>query len=102
MAPFQVYENTPGEEEIAKAVLRLQLHRARGPSGMRAKHIRLWLCAATREEDPDPRNWEKVVAIIHAAFRGGELTAPCAWQMVVMILKVVGTYFRGIGLVEVL
>ena len=34
--------------------------------------------------------------------RGGVLTAPCAWQMVGMILEGGVTDFRGIGLVEVL
>ena len=91
-----------GEKEIAEAVLRLKLHRAGGPSGMRAEHLRMWLRAATQEIYPDPGNWEKVVAIIQAAFREGELTALCAWQTVVMILKGGGTDFRGIGLVEVL
>ena len=57
---------------------------------------------ATREEHPDPGNWEKIIATIHAAFRGGELTATCALQMVVMIPNGGGTDFRGIGLVEVL
>ena len=58
-------------------VLRLWLHRARGPSGMGAKHLRMWLRAATQKERPDQGNWEKVIAIIQAAFRGGELSVPC-------------------------
>ena len=69
---------------------------------MRVEHLRLWLCVAKREEHPDPGNWEKVVAIIQEDFRGGELTAPCAWQTVVMIPKGGGTNFRGVVLVEVL
>ena len=68
---------------------------------MRAKHLRMWLCNATQEEDPDPENWEKVVAIIQEKLMGGELAASCAWQTVVMIPKGEGTNFRGIGLVEV-
>ena len=71
--------NTPGEEDISEEVLRLQLHRSGGPSGMRAGHLRMWLCAETREEDPDPGNLEKVVAIIQSAFKGGEIAASCAW-----------------------
>ena len=64
-------DNIPEEEDISKAVLRLQLHCAGGPSGMRAEHIKMWLHAATWEEAPNPGNWEKVFAIIQAAFRGG-------------------------------
>ena len=80
----------------------IRLHRAGGPSGIREKHLRLWLSAAKREEHPDPGNWEKFIAIIQAAFGEGELVLPCAWKTVVMIPKGLGTGFRGIGLLEVL
>ena len=49
-------DNILGEEEFAEALMRLRLHHARGPSGMKAKHLRMWLCAATREEYPDLGN----------------------------------------------
>ena len=65
-------------QDIAKEVLQLQLHCAGGPSGMRAENLKMWLCAATWEEDPNPGNWEKVLSIIQADFRGGELAASCA------------------------
>ena len=68
--PFLVYYNIPEKGNIAEAVMRLQLHHDGGPSGIRDKHLRMWLCAATGEEDPDPGNWEKVIAIIQVAFRG--------------------------------
>ena len=38
---------------------------------MRDEHLRMWLCAETQEEDPDPKKWGKVITIIQAAFRGG-------------------------------
>ena len=69
---------------------------------MRAEHLRMWLRVATREENPKPGNWEKVVTIIQATFRGGETVASCAWQTLVTIHKGVGTDSRRIGLVEVL
>ena len=69
---------------------------------MRAEHLMMWHPAEKREENHNPGNWEKVVAIIQEAFRGGELAAPCAYQTVVMIPKGVGTDFMGISLVEVL
>ena len=101
-APFLVDNNILGEEEITEAAIRLRMHRTGDPSGMRDEHLRLWLCAVKREEHPDPWNWEKVIAIIHAAFRGLELVASCTWKTVVMIPKGVGTNSRSIGLVEVL
>ena len=102
VAPFPVDDTIPGEEEIPEAVMRLRLHFTGSPSGIRAKHLRLWLRTAKREEHADLGNWEKVIAIIQADFRGGELAAPFAWQTVVMIPKGGGTDFSGIGLVEVL
>ena len=69
---------------------------------MRDEHLRIWIGVATQEERPDPGNWEKVVTTIHAAFRGGELTAQCAWKVVVITPKGGGTDFRGIVLVEIM
>ena len=39
---------------------------------------------------------------MQASFKGGEITAVCAWQTVVMITKGKCTNFIGIGLLEVL
>ena len=69
---------------------------------MRSKNLRLWLRAAKRGEHPDQGNWEKVITIIQADFRGGKLASPCAWKTLVMIPNGGGTNFRWIGLVEVL
>ena len=55
--PFPVDDNILGEEYIFEAVLRLQLHRAKVPYGMRSKQLRMWLRASTREEEPDLGNW---------------------------------------------
>ena len=71
VALFPTYDTILGEEEIAEALMRLGLHCARGPSGMKAKHLRMWHCTAKWEEKPKPGNWEKVAAIIQADFRGG-------------------------------
>ena len=90
--------NILGEEEIAEAVMQLQIHL----SVMRDEHLSMWLQMATQEEHPDPGNWENVVAIIHAYFRGGEIAVPCDCQTVEMIPKGGGTDFKGIGLVEVM
>ena len=102
VASFPVDDNIPGQEEIAKAVLQLRLHRAGGPSTMRAEHLRMWIYTATREEDFDPINRENVATIINAALRGVEHVTSCACQTVVVIPKGGGTDFRGIGRVEVL
>ena len=91
--------NILGVEFIYESLIRLRLHRAGGPSGMRAKHLRMWLLAATREEDLNLWKWEKVVSITQAAFRKVSLATSFIWKMVVMIPKGVGIDFKGIGLV---
>ena len=74
VSPFPVDCNILGKEDISEAVMHLPLHRVGGPSIVRAKRLRMWLRATTREEDPEPGNWEKVFSIIQVAFRGVELT----------------------------
>ena len=74
-----VDDNTPEDDDISEAVLQMQLHRYGGPSSMRPKHLMMWLCAEIQEEYPDLGNWDKVVFIIQAASRGGEIVASCAW-----------------------
>ena len=64
LAPLPVDDSITGEKDIAKAVLCLQLHLSGGPSGMRAKHLRIWLRAVTREEELNPGNWDKVFSVI--------------------------------------
>ena len=71
VAPFPVDDNIPRGGGVVEAMLRLQLHRAGGPPSIRAKHLSMWLCAATQEEDPDPGNWNMVIVIIQAVFREG-------------------------------
>ena len=49
--PLPVDESVPTEEEIERAVKRLQNHRSRGPLGGRAEHLKGWLAAARKKEE---------------------------------------------------
>ena len=49
VGPFPMDDNILGEEDISEAVTRLWLHRAVGPSVLRAEHLRMWHCTAKRE-----------------------------------------------------
>ena len=69
---------------------------------MRVEHLCQSLIAETRDDTPDATNWQKVVAIVQAAFRDGTLAEECTWQVVVLIPKGKSGNFRGIGLVEVI
>ena len=47
---FEVEDKVPDEGEIEWAVKRLCNHHSRGPSRMRAEHLKGWLAAARRRE----------------------------------------------------
>ena len=46
--PVHVDDPVPTEENIEEAVKNLRRNRSRGPSGMRAKHLKGWLAASKR------------------------------------------------------
>ena len=69
---------------------------------MRVEHLHQWLQKATRDEEPGAINWQKVVAIVQAAFHDGTLANNSTWQTVVLITKGDSGNFLGIGFVEVL
>ena len=101
----------------------------RGPSGTRAEQLKGWLAEARKEEataakvtegsevdigkpggdemegnretetKKEMTHWEKVVALVRAAFGEGRLEEEATWKAVVLISKGKGDY-RGIGLVE--
>ena len=54
-----------------------------------------------RDDLPDTTNWLKVVSIVQAGFREGNLAKECTFQTVFLIPKR-KVEFRGVGLVEVL
>ena len=114
--PSEVKDSVPEEGEIEWAVKRLRNNRSRGPSRIRAEHIKGWLAAARRsgkgettdtekggQEDPreGADNWTRFVDLIQTAFREDELAEEATWQAVVLIPKGKKDY-RGIGLVEVM
>jgi hypothetical protein len=71
-----------------------------GPSGIRAEHLREWLNAAERENDPDPGRCNKMVELVQHAFKTGELPTEIQWSVLVLIPKGSGGC-RGIGLLEI-
>ena len=56
----------------------------------------------SREKTPaGASNWDRVVDLIHTAFREGRLAEESTWQAVALIPKG-GKSYRGIGLMEVM
>ena len=84
---------------------------------MKAEHLKGWLSASKRrkreaeeegegtadgeERGPTEPNWERLVDLVHTAFREGRLAEEATWQAVVLIPKGEKDC-RGIGLVEVM
>jgi hypothetical protein len=71
VAPFEIDDNVPDEREIADTVRLLRWGKSPGPSGIRAEHLREWLNAVERENDPDPGRWNKMVELVQRAFETG-------------------------------
>ena len=68
---------------------------------MHAENIQAWMDAETCEYTQNPTHWEKVVAMIQAAFREGRLVEECTWNTTVLISKGNGD-LCSIGRVEIL
>ena len=71
--PFLVDYSIPEDKYITWALHRLCLNRLGGPLEMQAEHLHQWLIGATWDDTTDATNWQKVVAIVQAAFRDGML-----------------------------
>ena len=69
--PVIIVEGLPEVWKIYAAIRKLWLGREGGPLSMKAEQFKEWLRAATREKDPDTETWERVVSVIHIAFREG-------------------------------
>ena len=66
---------------------------------MKVEHLKAWLRAATREKDPDTETWDKLVSVIHVAFREGYIPGALIWTTMVLIPNGKGEH-RGIMLLE--
>jgi hypothetical protein len=84
VAPFDIYDNVPDEREISNTVRLLRWGKSPGPLGIRAEHLREWLNAAERKNNPDPSRWNKMVEIIQHAFETGELPTELLWSVLVL------------------
>ena len=69
------------------AVRKLRTGRVGGPLGIKAKQLKAWLRAATREKEPNIETWDKVVSVIQVAFREGYILGVLICKTMVLILK---------------
>ena len=117
---FPLDDSVPMEDDIKWAVRRLRDNCSSSPSGIRAEHLQQWLWEAQNSEEDTAavtglntevdmktlkevkRRWrhERVVVLMQADFREGQMAQESTWQAVVLLPKGGGDYY-GIGLVEV-
>jgi hypothetical protein len=100
VAPFEIDDNVPDERGIADTVRLLRWGKSPGPSGIRAEHLREWLNASERENNPDPSRWNKMVELVQHAFETGDLPSELPWSVLALIPKGSGGC-RGIGFLEI-
>ena len=93
VAPAEVNDSVPTEDEIEDAVKKLRRNRSGGLSGMRADRLKGWLAASNRgklvgekgeekteEEEEEGRElWEKLVDLVQTAFREGGVAEEATW-----------------------
>jgi hypothetical protein len=68
---------------------------------MKAEHIRDWLAAARRKENPFTDSWLVIVATVQYMFQTGEVPQRMCWSTLALLPKPDGGGVRGIGLLEV-
>ena len=81
VAPAEVDDSVPTEDEIEDAVKKLRRNRSGGPTGMRAEHLKGWLAVSNRgtlavekgeekteEEEEGGELCEKIVDLVQTAF----------------------------------
>ncbi len=108
---FKISDDMPTDSEIQKVVGGLRNRQVTGATGMKAKHIKVWLdkiqCdEKTVRENPsweaDPgagRKWQIFVDLIQAIWERGEIPEQMSWMVFVLLPKGGGN-FQGIGLLD--
>jgi Reverse transcriptase (RNA-dependent DNA polymerase) len=91
--PTPVPDQPPNDFEITIAVQKLRLHKAPGPSGLRAEDIIQWM------KDEDQTKWRQLSNLIQHVFATGEIPQRLAFSTLVLLPKPDGGA-RGIGLLE--
>jgi exonuclease III len=105
--PFKIEDDPPSEGELRTAVSQLSHGRCRGASGIRAEHIKAWLCGAKKAVDPENginhagagKMWDELVGLCSSVLVTGTIPQQMCWVVTVLIPKGGGEY-RGIGLLE--
>jgi len=103
IAPYEIDDSAPTEDEITLAVTRLKPGKSPGATKMTAAHLKKWYRQAhpLNEEDiPQPEAWNKLVELVQHTWEHSELLQELYYCVQIMIPKPDGGS-RVIGLLEV-
>ena len=103
IAPYEIDDSVPTEDEISLAVKRLKSGKSPGATKMTAAHLKKWYRQAhtLKEEDiPQGEAWNKLVELVQHTWDHSELPQELYYCVQVMLPKPDGGS-RGIGLLEV-
>ena len=64
---------------------------------MKAEHLKGWLAAAMKEEQPDRSKWDALVTFVDHIWQTGDFPTALPWAILVVLPKPDGGT-RGIGL----
>jgi hypothetical protein len=73
VSPFEVNDMNPTDKETGAALGRLHSRNSPGPSGMRPEDLKEWWDTASRDKDPDTKEWDKLVELVQHIFETGNL-----------------------------
>ncbi len=104
LTPIPVPDKPPTDPEIREVVAKLRNGCTAGATGMKAEHLKEWLCSIGREEAEESTEgagdcWRLFVSLVQATWESGTVPTQMSWMVIVLLLKGGGDY-RGIGLLD--
>ena len=98
---MEIADGTLEGEEIEVAVQGQGTGRKGGSLGMRSENLEVCKREATREKDPEPRRWDKLVSVTKMVFRERHIPTALTWTTMMQITNGGGECI-GTGLVEII
>jgi hypothetical protein len=94
----------PTDPGIREVVAKLQNGCVAGAMGMKAEHLKEWLCGIRREEAEESAEgagdcWRLFVSLVQAIWESSSMPTQMSWMVIVLLPKVGGDY-HGIGLLD--
>ncbi len=104
VTPISVPDEPLMDPEIREVVTKLQQGCAAGATGMKAEHLKEWLCGIRHEKAVESAEgagdcWRLFVSLVQAIWESGTMPTQIGWMLIVLLPKGGGDY-HGIGLLD--